>query len=311
MKARYIVAITALIAALGIGLAALIVRTSAQTHLNHAAVIVQMKDGGIATRCVAFSESEITGYDLLRRAQMPVIVDVSNGISVCKIGPTSGCNYPAQKCFCDCQDLNGTCIYWMYYYQDKGQWKYAALGAGSQKVKDGDVNGWVYGAGTTTGGAFPPVISYEQICDAAPPPVTPDAHPVITPTLASAPASTVASVVVTPTSIARVTATVVISTPEASATVSSTATPQASLSATATLTPIASHTPIASLTPMSIATLAPPTATPALPTPTPAPVATTEQSSPNVIGYVVFGVIAIGLTAALLITRRNSGKANR
>lgn len=172
-----------------------------------------MKDGGIATRCVAFSESEITGYDLLRRAQMPVIVDVSNGISVCKIGPTSGCNYPAQKCFCDCQDLNGTCIYWMYYYQDKGQWKYAALGAGSQKVKDGDVNGWVYGAGTTTGGAFPPVISYEQICDAAPPPVTPDAHPV-TPTLASAPASTVASVVVTPTSIARVTATVVISTPE-------------------------------------------------------------------------------------------------
>lgn len=304
MKPRYIVAITGLIAALGIGLAALIVRTSAQTHLNHAAVIVQMKDGGIATRCVAFSESEISGYDLLRRAQMPVIADVSNGVSVCKIGPTSGCNYPAQKCFCDCQDLNGTCVYWMYYYQDKGQWKYATLGAGSQKVKDRDVNGWVYGAGTVEGGAFPPVISYEQICDAAPPPVTPDAHPV-TPTLASVPASTVASVVITPTNTAQVTATTITATPAASATVSSTATSQASRIATATLTPIAS------LTPTPIATLAPPSPTPALPTPTPTPVATTEQSAPNIIGYVVFGVIAIGLTAALLITRRNSGKANQ
>ncbi len=304
MKTRYIVAVTALIAAFGIGIAALTIRTNAQANLNHAALIVRMKDGGVATRCVAFSESEITGYDLLRRAEMPVIVDVSNGVSVCKIGPTSGCNYPAQKCFCDCQDLSGTCIYWMYYYQDKGQWKYATLGAGSQKVRNGDVNGWVYDAGTAAGGVFPPVISYEQICDAAPPPVTPDAHPV-TPTLASAPASTVASVVITPTNTAQVIATTVISTPEASATVSSTATPQASLSATASLTPIAS------LTPTSIATLAPPTATPALPTSTPAPVATTEQSAPNSVGYVVFGVIAIGLTAALLITRRNSGKANR
>ena len=311
MKTRYIVAVTALIAAFGIGIAALTIRTNAQANLNHAALIVRMKDGGIATRCVAFSESEITGYDLLRRAEMPVIVDVSNGVSVCKIGPTSGCNYPAQKCFCDCQDLSGTCIYWMYYYQDKGQWKYATLGAGAQKVRNGDVNGWVYDAGTTTGGAFPPVISYEQICDAAPPPVTPDAHPIITPTLASAPASTVASVVITPTNTAQVIATAVISIPEASATVSSTATPQASLSATPTRTPIASHMPIASLTPTSIATLAPPTATPALPTPTPAPVAVTEQSSPNSVGYVVFGVIAIGLIATLLITRRNSGKANR
>lgn len=305
MKPRYIVAITALIGALGIGIAALVVRTSAQANLHHAALIVQMKDGGIATRCVAFSESEITGYDLLRRAQMPVIADVSNGgISVCKIGPSSGCNYPAQKCFCDCQDLGGTCIYWMYYYQDQGQWKYASLGAGAQKVKDRDVNGWVYSAGTTAGGTFPPVISFEQICDAAAPPATPDAHPV-TPTIASVSEPTVESVVITPTHVAQVTATTAISTPTASAMLSNTATPPPHASATATLTPIAS------LTPTSIATLAPPSATPALPTPTPAPVATAEQSAPNTVGYVVFGVIAVGLTAALLITRRNAGKVDR
>jgi hypothetical protein len=304
MKPRYLVAVVALVAAFGIGLAALIVRSSAQTGMNHAALIVRMKDGSVATKCVAFSEAEISGYDLLRRSQMPVIADVSNGVSICKIGPSSGCNFPAQKCFCDCQDLNGTCIYWMYYYQDKGQWKYAALGAAAQKVKNGDINGWVYDVGTTSGGTFPPVISYEQICDAAPPPVTPDAHPV-TPTATTLAATATAMSVVTPTDTAQPTVT---STPltAAQAEITATLTVQPSASPTTVVTPTVTLTPVPSAT----ATAIPSATAPAQPSPTPTPEATSGQSS-NVIGYAVFGVIAVGLIGALLITRRNSGKVSR
>jgi len=305
MKSRYLVAVIALVGAFAIALAALVVRANAQAGMNHAALIVQMKDGSIATSCVAFKEAEITGYDLLRRAEIPVVADVSNGVSICKIGSTSGCDFPAQKCFCECQDLNSTCIYWMYYYQDKGQWKYATLGAGAQKVRNGDVNGWVYGAGTASGGILPPAISYEQICDvAAPPPPTVPGEAIST-TVTSTLTPTTEALVVAATDTAQVT-----STAPVTGTSTLTATTAAQI-ATALPSPssTAMLTPTATLTTAPSATFTPPPAT-SVPTSTPMPVASAEQPASNILGYVVFGVIAVGLVAFLIVTRRNSGKAN-
>src|SRR5712691_2296606 len=103
IKWRYAVPCVALACALGINLAAIYLRTDAQANANRAGLVVQYNDGRVVTRCVTFTEPEISGYDLLRRASLPLIADTSGGGSICKIGNT-GCNFPAQQCFCDCQD---------------------------------------------------------------------------------------------------------------------------------------------------------------------------------------------------------------
>jgi hypothetical protein len=293
MKPRYIVAVATLVGALGIGLAALFVHASAQTNINRAALIVQMKDGSVATRCVEFTEPEISGYDLLRRSGMRVIADVSNGISVCKIGAAdSGCNFPAQNCFCECQDINATCIYWMYYTQVNGNWKYSALGAGSQKVKNGDVNGWVYGAGTVSGGAFPPMISYEQVCT--------DVMQKTAAVASSVPTSTKTAAQATSTN------------PPPTIAASSTPTSTVSIQAMSSVTPQPTPSAVEISTPTSAPNTVTPaaaSATPLPPAPTPTPIVSTGQGSSSLGGYIIFGVIAVGLIAMLVISRRNSGKA--
>ena len=310
VKPRYFIVTTALIAALAINLAALVVRAGAQAeqaNANRAALVVQMSDGSVVTRCVSFTEPEITGYDLLRRAGLPVIADASNGVSICKIG-ASGCNFPAQKCFCDCQDLSGTCTYWTYYFQDNGAWKYAMLGAAAQKVSNGAVNGWIYTAGNmSSGGNTPPLMSFDQVCGVTAAQSTATAQ-LIAATDTSVPASTATPVPATPTALPQATV------PPTTLSATSTSAAMA-LAATATIAPsptVATVNPTAVASPTSVpsVTTTPPAATITPVPPTPMVLTTTEQGGANIGGYVAFGVIAVGLIAVLFITRRNTGKAN-
>ena len=161
IKVRYVIAIAALTSALGLNLAALAahaVNARAQATPNHAGLIIQGPNGQVTTRCVAFDEPEITGYELLRRSNLPLVVDIASGGIVCKIQAT-GCNFPAQKCFCECQDMNQSCIYWQYFFLSGSAWKYSSLGIFGQKVTNGSVNGWSYGAGgASSGGAAPKAV---------------------------------------------------------------------------------------------------------------------------------------------------------
>lgn len=150
-------------------------RVGAQ-QTNRVGLIVDFGDQYI-TRCVEFSESEITGYDVLRRAGLDVVVMASGGmgVAVCDINNTSGC--PASNCFCKCQ--GSPCVYWAYQHLVNGSWQYSQLGASSSKARNGDIEGWAWGEGAlNSSGAQPPVIPFDQICA---PPATDTPVPTDTP----------------------------------------------------------------------------------------------------------------------------------
>ncbi len=157
---------------------------------NRVGLVVLHGDGRQVTRCIEFSEPEISGHDVLVRSGLGVVsaFDSGYGALICAID-SEGC--PAENCLCQCQ--GSECVYWAYYHLVNGQWLYSSLGASNYKVHSGDVEGWAWGQGSMEGGAQPPVIPFDQIC-ASPPTDTPVPPPTETPL----PAPTVTSPPPTP-----------------------------------------------------------------------------------------------------------------
>jgi hypothetical protein len=229
------------------------------------------------TRCVEFDEPTISGYELLLRSGLSLVINSSagQGAVVCAIGD-SGC--PVDDCWCECKNLAGTCVYWSYWHLQGGAWVYSSMGLTGYQVRPGDVEGWHWG--TTEA---PPMVAFEQIC--APPPSdtptatatwtpSPTAPPTATwtstpqPTLTTAPAPTETSTPLPPTATPAATATRLAAaaiTPAPSATKAGLRLP----AATATIAPSATLPP--SETPNVLAGLPSPTAgeaQPAATTPT-------------------------------------------
>ena len=144
-----------------------------QTDLHRAGLIVVHGDGSIASACVAFSEEEISGAELLRRSGLAVTLGAYSGLGygVCAIDG-EGC--PAgHDCFCQCR--SSPCAYWVYSHrQPDGSWSVSGAGASSWKVRDGDVDGWVWGDGSDA----PPSVTFDQVCP-------PDEDPPVAETLAA------------------------------------------------------------------------------------------------------------------------------
>lgn len=146
--------------------AALTVPVSAQQpDLHQAGLVVVGGDGSVTSVCVSFSEESISGAELLRRSGLGVALDAYGGLGygVCEIGG-EGC--PAgEDCFCQCR--SSPCAYWVYSHrQADGSWAISGVGASGWQVQGGDVDGWVWGDGSTA----PPVVTFEQICPADPAP---------------------------------------------------------------------------------------------------------------------------------------------
>jgi hypothetical protein len=155
---------------------------------NRAALVVVHGSGQAITRCVEFPEEKISGYELLERAGLDLNVDVTGGLgaAVCRIDG-EGCTYPAQDCFCQCQGTS--CVFWSYWQSTGGSWSFSNLGPANVQVKNGAVQGWVWGKGTPNSGASssPPGVRFEDICQ-SPATATPTASP--TPTVTATPAPT-------------------------------------------------------------------------------------------------------------------------
>ena len=113
---------------------------------NRVGLAVGLGDGAFITRCVTFSESEISGYEVLMLSGLDV---TASGGAVCRIEGT-GC--PADDCFCAVPD------YWSYWHLINGTWQYAGSGAYGYTVRDGDVEGWTWGAEP------PPTLLFHQVC---------------------------------------------------------------------------------------------------------------------------------------------------
>jgi hypothetical protein len=131
---------------------------------SRVAVVVDYGDGQTATRCVAFAEPEISGFEALSRAGLAVENEVqAGGAAVCRI---DGIGCAVDDCFCACRG-GGECRYWSYWQLRDGTWQYAVAGASRSRVIDGAVEGWVWGAGSVTEAPPPPLVSFAEICQGA------------------------------------------------------------------------------------------------------------------------------------------------
>jgi hypothetical protein len=146
---------------------------------NRAGLVIDYGDGNTATFCVEFDEESITGMEVLERAGRELALGFGGG-TVCAI---DGVGCPSDNCWCECGNASQGCTYWIYWHLKDGEWRYSEAGAAGYPVYDGDIEGWVWGSGSTQGGAPPPVYTIEQICN-LPPPQTD------TPTATNTPTST-------------------------------------------------------------------------------------------------------------------------
>jgi hypothetical protein len=142
---------------------------------NRVGLVVRFGDGSSITRCVEFSEPQISGYDVLMRSGLSVVAAYfsGEGTAICAIEDI-GC--PVESCL-TCATPN----YWSYWHLVNGAWIYSQVGASGYNVHNGDVEGWSWGAGNP-----PPVVPFDQICippaTDTPTPLPPTATPLPTAT---------------------------------------------------------------------------------------------------------------------------------
>jgi len=203
-RTRYLVllllTLTLFIASLVLGTVTLYaMNTAAKTH--HAGIVVQYGNGKVINRCVDFTDDNFTGLDLLTQTDLDVVVDANNamGVAVCKIGK-DGCNN-GSPCFCQCQ--GEACIYWSYWQLQNGAWQYSSQGPSNTTIHNGDVDGWIWGAGTTSSANPPTLMTFDQICTTAADPTqtATDVPPTKTKEPTDTPTSTI-TLTLTPTSTA-------------------------------------------------------------------------------------------------------------
>jgi hypothetical protein len=148
---------------------------------KRAGLVVQYADGTTTTHCVTFAEPSISGYDVLRRSGLPISIEASSfGAAICKIGDT-GCNFPAQSCFCQCENIAASCAFWGYFHRiADGSWQFSQSGASNFQVNDGMVEGWAWGKGSgNSSEAVLPNITIDQICNAVPAAATHTPQPTV------------------------------------------------------------------------------------------------------------------------------------
>ncbi len=131
------------------------VQTHAQAPIQ-VGLVVQFAPGNVITKCVSLSQPNPSGWDVLVAANIGVVGSPSSmGMAVCAIGDV-GC--PASDCWCKFN--TGENLYWSYWHSKGSGWVYSNLGASNYIVSPGEVEGWIWGSG----GAPPPLYTFEQIC---------------------------------------------------------------------------------------------------------------------------------------------------
>lgn len=142
-------------------LVALIVLGDARAQeLNYAGLVVDYGDGRTSYALVAFEEEEITAIELLRRSGLDLVTVSFGGLGegVCQI-ETRGCQ-PTECRRRLCQTGDPDSPFWQYVRQTApGEWKFMSLGASAAKVRNGDIDAWVW----TGGSPELPALSIEDV----------------------------------------------------------------------------------------------------------------------------------------------------
>ena len=125
---------------------------------NRAGLVVVHGDGGVTTRCVSFAEPEISGMTLLQRSGL--LWQSSNGPMGSALCALDGEGCAASDCFCKCKQA--PCAYWNYFTGNgDGSWTYSGVGVAVRTLKNGDIDGWVWGDGSTG----PSFLTIDSICN--------------------------------------------------------------------------------------------------------------------------------------------------
>jgi hypothetical protein len=137
-----------------IGLSGIPLTNLANPLANHrAGLVIYYRDDSIFTTCVSFTESSLTGLQLLERSDLTIetATDPTKGTAVCKI---DGVGSPSSDCF------GGMPNYWSYWQMGANVWEYSVTGADQAKVTDGAVNAWSWGSGNP-----PSLITFQNTCE--------------------------------------------------------------------------------------------------------------------------------------------------
>lgn len=111
---------------------------------NAAGIVVQFGDGSRVYAYVQFSEDAITSEQLLVKTGMDIEMAPYGGLGagVCSIRG-EGC--PASNCWC--QSFGNPSFYWHFYAMSDGKWMEQLQGPTSRRVRDGDIDGWLWSSG--------------------------------------------------------------------------------------------------------------------------------------------------------------------
>ena len=137
-----------------IGLSAVPLSSFVIPPLNQrAGLAVFPGDGSVFTACVSFSESSITGLDLLQRSGLNIetATNPNQGTAVCKIGEVGD---DSNDCFGSMPN------YWSSWQLGESGWAYSVVGADQSQVVDGGVHAWSWGAGDP-----PALLTFQNICE--------------------------------------------------------------------------------------------------------------------------------------------------
>jgi hypothetical protein len=133
--------------------AALLTFHPAHAALHHAALVIEHASGRILTRCVAFADAQISGFELVQRSGVPYQAQTfgAMGSAICQLDGEPA-SVPS-NCF-------GGGPYWQYFHWQSG-WRPSSSGASSSTLHDGDMDGWRYAAGA---GQAPGNVSFAAVC---------------------------------------------------------------------------------------------------------------------------------------------------
>ena len=142
------------------GVAFLLIFGSGTCFANQAGLVIKHGDGQVITRGVSFNESSISGAELIRRSGLQnLIITTGWGEEVRQINNEGNPDNLGAY-------VGGKWVYWVYYHLQGNSWQKSGVGAGNYRVRNGDVEGWVWGTSNST----PPVITFSQICPPKPSP---------------------------------------------------------------------------------------------------------------------------------------------
>jgi hypothetical protein len=125
------------------------------------ALLVVNLGNRVITECVEFDGPVTTAFELLQLSGLDFTFQTFNqGAAICSIENT-GCQFPAESCFCQCSATSQGCRFFGLFFVRKGEYVQSNVGASTLVVHQGDVIAFSF---EENGAAPEEVFTFEDVC---------------------------------------------------------------------------------------------------------------------------------------------------